>query len=49
MPVLAQFSDDIYEADLVKLEAMKKEDVVALLKRHSDGFTRGHSKYRGVQ
>ena len=30
------------------LESMKKEEVVAMLRRSSTGFSRGASKFRGV-
>lgn len=30
------------------LAAMSREEVVSMLKRHSTGFSRGRSKFRGV-
>ncbi|KAK9831882.1 hypothetical protein WJX81_005087 [Elliptochloris bilobata] len=37
-----------YEADMAELAGMTREEVVAMLKRNSTGFSRGQSKYRGV-
>jgi len=37
-----------YENELDALESMNKEEVVAMLRRSSTGFSRGASKYRGV-
>lgn len=43
-----QFPLKDYYNDLQSLQAMGKEEVVAMLRRSSTGFSRGASKYRGV-
>ena len=37
-----------YAGEVEELAAMTREEVVAMLKRHSTGFSRGRSKFRGV-
>ena len=37
---MLQFDWADYEADMVSLEAMTREEVVAMLKRNSTGFSR---------
>ncbi|KAK9916453.1 hypothetical protein WJX75_002809 [Coccomyxa subellipsoidea] len=37
-----------YEGMMAELDTMTREEVVALLKRNSTGFSRGQSQYRGV-
>ncbi|BDA40939.1 probable AP2-like ethylene-responsive transcription factor AIL1 at N-terminal half [Coccomyxa sp. Obi] len=42
------FKWERYQGMLAELNAMTREEVVALLKRNSTGFSRGQSQYRGV-
>ncbi|KAL1815969.1 hypothetical protein DCAR_0520323 [Daucus carota subsp. sativus] len=37
-----------YEEDLIQMKNLTKEEFVHILRRHSSGFSRGTSKYRGV-
>ncbi|KAK7272114.1 hypothetical protein RJT34_28520 [Clitoria ternatea] len=37
-----------YEEDLKQMKNLSKEEFVHILRRHSTGFSRGSSKYRGV-
>ncbi|KAK1409516.1 hypothetical protein QVD17_36042 [Tagetes erecta] len=37
-----------YENDMTQMESLSKEDFVHALRRQSNGFSRGSSKYRGV-
>ncbi|TKY48484.1 Ethylene-responsive transcription factor RAP2-7 [Spatholobus suberectus] len=37
-----------YEEDLTQMKNLSKEEFVHILRRHSTGFSRGSSKYRGV-
>ncbi|KAK1400114.1 hypothetical protein POM88_009977 [Heracleum sosnowskyi] len=37
-----------YEDDLIQMKNLTKEEFVHILRRHSSGFSRGTSKYRGV-
>ncbi|XP_074570617.1 APETALA2-like protein 3 [Curcuma longa] len=37
-----------YEEDLNQMKNMSKEEFIHILRRHSTGFSRGSSKYRGV-
>ncbi|PHU05437.1 AP2-like ethylene-responsive transcription factor TOE2 [Capsicum chinense] len=37
-----------YEEDLKQMNNFSKEEFVHILRRHSSGFSRGSSKYRGV-
>ncbi|KAG4961296.1 hypothetical protein AAZX31_13G311400 [Glycine max] len=37
-----------YEEDLKQMKNLSKEEFVHILRRHSSGFSRGSSKYRGV-
>jgi hypothetical protein len=43
-----QFPIGDYAGEAAELAAMTREEVVAMLKRGSTGFSRGRSKYRGV-
>ncbi|KAI3801431.1 hypothetical protein L1987_29536 [Smallanthus sonchifolius] len=42
------FNISDYEEDMNQIKSLSKEDFVHLLRRHSGGFSRGGSKYRGV-
>ncbi|KAK9824107.1 hypothetical protein WJX72_007799 [[Myrmecia] bisecta] len=42
------FAMESYSEELPDLAEMTREEVVAMLKRNSTGFSRGQSKYRGV-
>ncbi|CAN4100910.1 unnamed protein product [Withania somnifera] len=42
------FSLSDYEEDMKQMENLGKEEFVHLLRRHSNGFSRGSSKFRGV-
>ncbi|KAL8236543.1 hypothetical protein R6Q59_017624 [Mikania micrantha] len=42
------FNISDYEEDMNQIKNLSKEDFVHLLRRHSSGFSRGGSKYRGV-
>ncbi|XP_042380304.1 ethylene-responsive transcription factor WRI1-like [Zingiber officinale] len=42
------FPFDTYRKDYEEMQRMSKEDYVASLRRRSNGFSRGVSKYRGV-
>ncbi|XVF46417.1 hypothetical protein PTKIN_Ptkin03bG0024900 [Pterospermum kingtungense] len=42
------FSLSDYEDDMKQLKNLSKEEFVHILRRHSTGFSRGSSKYRGV-
>ncbi|XP_076936061.1 AP2-like ethylene-responsive transcription factor TOE3 [Bidens hawaiensis] len=37
-----------YEEDMTQMESLSKEDFIHVLRRQSNGFSRGSSKYRGV-
>ncbi|XP_074365302.1 APETALA2-like protein 3 isoform X1 [Apium graveolens] len=37
-----------YENDLIQMKNLTKDEFVHILRRHSSGFSRGTSKYRGV-
>ncbi|KAJ9548126.1 hypothetical protein OSB04_020669 [Centaurea solstitialis] len=37
-----------YEDDMNQIKNLSKEDFVHILRRHSSGFSRGNSKYRGM-
>ncbi|XP_004487149.1 ethylene-responsive transcription factor RAP2-7-like isoform X2 [Cicer arietinum] len=37
-----------YEEDMKQMKNLSKEEFVHILRRHSNGFSRGSSKYRGV-
>nr|QNI23736.1 AP2/ERF transcription factor [Camptotheca acuminata] len=37
-----------YEEDMMQMKNLTKEEFVHMLRRHSNGFSRGSSKYRGV-
>ncbi|MFS8012625.1 putative transcription factor AP2-EREBP family [Helianthus anomalus] len=37
-----------YEEDMTKMENLSKEEFIHVLRRRSNGFSRGSSKYRGV-
>ena len=39
---------ETYQKDMEEMEKMSKEEFLALLRRQSNGFSRGVSKYRGV-
>lgn len=43
-----QFPIQDYAEETEELASMTREEVVAMLKRHSTGFSRGRSKFRGV-
>ena len=47
-PSAVQFPIGDYAGEAAELAAMTREEVVAMLKRGSTGFSRGRSKYRGV-
>ncbi|KAI3447624.1 hypothetical protein Pfo_004289 [Paulownia fortunei] len=42
------FNVSDYEEDLKQMKNLTKEEFVHILRRHSTGFSRGSSKYRGV-
>ncbi|XP_039041449.1 ethylene-responsive transcription factor RAP2-7-like isoform X3 [Hibiscus syriacus] len=42
------FSLSDYEDDMKQMKKLKKEEFVHILRRQSNGFSRGSSKYRGV-
>ncbi|KAI7732560.1 hypothetical protein M8C21_024166, partial [Ambrosia artemisiifolia] len=42
------FNVSDYEEDMNQIKNLSKEDFVHLLRRHSNGFSRGGSKYRGM-
>ncbi|GFY93362.1 integrase-type DNA-binding superfamily protein [Actinidia rufa] len=42
------FNISDYDADLKQMKNLTKEEFVHILRRHSTGFSRGSSKYRGV-
>ncbi|XP_009782007.1 AP2-like ethylene-responsive transcription factor TOE3 isoform X1 [Nicotiana sylvestris] len=42
------FSISDYEEDMKQMKDLGKEEFVHLLRRHSNGFSRGSSKFRGV-
>ncbi|XWS75095.1 hypothetical protein CRYUN_Cryun01aG0055400 [Craigia yunnanensis] len=42
------FNLNDYEEDMKQTKHMNKEEFVQILRRHSTGFSRGSSKYRGV-
>lgn len=42
------FNISDYEEDMKQMKNLSKEEFVHILRRHSNGFSRGSSKYRGV-
>lgn len=38
----------LYEKEIEEMQSSTKEEIVATIKRKSNGFSRGVSKYRGV-
>ncbi|XP_035830955.1 APETALA2-like protein 1 [Helianthus annuus] len=42
------FDSSDYEEDLAQIKNMSKEEFIHILRRQSNGFSRGTSKYRGI-
>lgn len=48
LSAILNFDAENYKSESAMLQSMKKEEVVAMLRRSSTGFSRGASKFRGV-
>ena len=43
-----QFRLERYTPDIRQLQQMSQDSFISMMKRYSTGFSRGHSRYRGV-
>eukprot|EP00210_Caulerpa_lentillifera_P001036 g999.t1 len=48
LSAILNFDAENYKSESAMLQSMKKEEVVAMLRRSSTGFSRGASRFRGV-